>query len=105
LKQSVVVEKNLYKDWSDPIEGVVVKVPARVACKRFAIKDNGISDPCEPSIDDRKKSFTAFFCLRTLWVVTGVLNRGLIQYADGRNAKCHSDLQYFSHVRTLSSVA
>ena len=61
------------------MEGVVVEVSARVACKRFAIKDNGICDRCEPGIDDRKGKLHNFFSLRTLRVVTRVLNRGLIQ--------------------------
>jgi hypothetical protein len=34
--------KNLYEEWSDPLEVVVVEAPVRVPCKRFAIKDNDI---------------------------------------------------------------
>jgi hypothetical protein len=42
LRRSVVLEKDVYEDWSDSIEGVVVGVRVRTPCKQFVIKDNSI---------------------------------------------------------------
>ena len=84
------------------MDGVVVEV---APCKRFAVKDDRVCDLSARGVGGDSAKLHSFFSLRTLRVVTSVLDRGPIQSADGRNAKCHSDLQYFSDVRTLSSIA
>jgi hypothetical protein len=59
------------------MEEVAVEERLRARCKRFAIKDKGIGDRCEPGMDDRNESLTAFFPLRTTRVVTRVVTRVL----------------------------
>jgi hypothetical protein len=61
LQRSVVLEKNVYEDWSDPMEGVVVEVRVRAPCKRFAIKDNGICDRSARGFDGHNAKLHSFF--------------------------------------------
>jgi len=74
------------------MEGIVVEVRVRARRKRFAIKDNSSCHCCERGIDDRKGKLHNFFSLRTLRVVTRVLDRGPIGSVDEINTKCHFDL-------------
>jgi hypothetical protein len=70
LKRSVVLEKNLYEDWSDSMEGIVVELRARSPCKRFAIKDNVNCDRPARGFDGDSAKPHSFFSLRTMRVVT-----------------------------------
>lgn len=52
------------------MEGVAVKVPARVLRKRFASKDNGICDRSVCGLEGNSANSHSFFLLRALRVVT-----------------------------------
>jgi len=56
------------------MEGVDVEVRVRAPCKRFAIKGNGIYDSYACGFDGHKAKLHSFFSLRTIRVVTCVLN-------------------------------
>jgi hypothetical protein len=43
------------------MEGVVVEVPVRAPCKRFAIKGNAICDRSAPCFDGHKAKLQTFF--------------------------------------------
>ena len=75
------------------MEGVVVDVRVRRPCKQFAIKDNGICDRSARGLDGHKAKLHSFFPLRTIRVVTRVLDCRLIRSSRRRNAENHSDLQ------------
>lgn len=67
-----MLEKHVYDDSSDSMEGVVVEVRLIAPCKQFAIKDNGISDRSALGLDIHKAKLHSFFFLRTIRVVTDV---------------------------------
>jgi len=54
------------------MEGVVVEARVRAPCKRFPIKGNGICDCLQVVLTATRLSFTAFFPLRTIRVVTRI---------------------------------
>jgi len=56
-----VLEKNVYENLSDPMEGVVAEVRVIMPCKRFAIKDNGICDRSLRAFYGEAQSLIAFF--------------------------------------------
>ena len=66
------MEKNVYEDRSDSMEGVVVEVRVKAPCKRFANKGNGICNRSARGFDGHKANLHKFFFLRTIRVVTRI---------------------------------